>query len=142
MKAKRKILVAMMVSGLGVIASADNSYSGSNYMHNMQGRDMRHMQNTNMSDKTIRMVEVDTVRSMQSALKDEGYKVRVDGVVGPNTQQAIREFQTDRELSITGKINSETLSALGVGNSYREPASVEEEALPVELMNDHPMRNE
>lgn len=121
----KKMLIVLIVSGLGVVASANNSSSSSN----------------TMSDKTIRMVEVDTIRSTQRALKDEGYNVKVDGVLGPNTQQAIREFQTDRELSITGKLNSETLSALDVNSSYREPASVEEDA-PVDLMNDHPMRNE
>jgi len=56
-----------------------------------------------------------TVRSAQSALNDKGYDVgRVDGQWGPNTQSAVRRFQSERGLTQSGRLDSATLTALGV----------------------------
>ncbi len=55
-----------------------------------------------------------TVRSVQEALKAKGYNVgAVDGVMGVQTQTALKQFQTDNNLPI-GNFNIETLKALGV----------------------------
>lgn len=35
----------------------------------------------------------ESVRMMQQALQNEGYDVQVDGIWGPNTQQALNQFQ-------------------------------------------------
>jgi peptidoglycan hydrolase-like protein with peptidoglycan-binding domain len=37
----------------------------------------------------------------------------VDGISGPETQNAIRSYQIDRGLPVTGRIDSEFLSDLG-----------------------------
>jgi murein L,D-transpeptidase YcbB/YkuD len=56
-----------------------------------------------------------TVRSAQQALNDRGYDVgAVDGVYGPNTQDAVVRFQQAQGLSQTGTLDAPTLSALGV----------------------------
>lgn len=55
-----------------------------------------------------------TVRSVQKALVAKGYTVGpVDGVMGLQTQTALKQFQTDNGLPI-GNLNIETLKALGV----------------------------
>jgi len=55
-----------------------------------------------------------TVRNVQRALKDKGYNVgAVDGVMGVQTQTALKQFQTDNGLPI-GNFNIETLKALGI----------------------------
>jgi len=55
-----------------------------------------------------------TVRSVQSALTDKGYTVGpIDGVMGLQTQTALKQFQTDNGLPI-GNLNIETLKALGL----------------------------
>lgn len=55
-----------------------------------------------------------TVISVQRALKDKGYTVGpIDGVMGLQTQTALKQFQTDNSLPI-GNLNIETLKALGV----------------------------
>ena len=57
----------------------------------------------------------ETVRNTQSALNARGYDAgAVDGLWGPNTQSALRRFQTDRGLAPTGMIDDETRTALGV----------------------------
>ena len=37
-----------------------------------------------------------------------------DGVVGPKTNQALRDFQKSNNLQVTGRIDKKTASALGV----------------------------
>lgn len=55
------------------------------------------------------------VNEMQKALNEKGYAVgRVDGVVGPKTSNAIREFQSKEGLSATGQPDQQTLKALGI----------------------------
>lgn len=55
------------------------------------------------------------VNEMQRALNEKGYAVgRVDGVVGPQTSNAIREFQRKEGLSATGQPDQQTLKALGI----------------------------
>jgi len=56
-------------------------------------------------------------RSIQQALNDNGYNVAVDGIWGPNTESALRQFQASRNLPQTGSADSQTLAALGVSGS-------------------------
>ena len=57
----------------------------------------------------------DKVKEVQSALKSKGMDPGPeDGVLGPKTQQAIREFQKSNNLQATGRIDDKTASALGV----------------------------
>jgi len=58
------------------------------------------------------------VRDVQGRLSALGYAVgTVDGYYGPNTANALRQFQADAGLPVTGKINDETVAALGAQNS-------------------------
>jgi Putative peptidoglycan binding domain/YMGG-like Gly-zipper len=60
------------------------------------------------------------VRSAQQALNDKGYSVgTVDGMMGPNTESAVRQFQQLRGLPQTGTLDSATLAALGVSQQSR-----------------------
>lgn len=56
----------------------------------------------------------DDVRKLQQALADQGQDVDVDGIWGPNTQTALREFQRQQGIDATGQPDQETLSALDV----------------------------
>lgn len=56
------------------------------------------------------------VQDVQSELQRLGYDVgRVDGVWGKRTQQALMEFQRDRNLVASGRIDGQTLAALEAG---------------------------
>ena len=48
----------------------------------------------------------------QARLSELGYEVTVDGVFGEGTEQAVRKFQKDRGLNVTGDLNSDTREAL------------------------------
>lgn len=56
-----------------------------------------------------------TVRSVQQSLSARGYDVGpVDGVWGPSTESALRQFQQSQGLPQTGDLDPRTLAALGV----------------------------
>jgi photosystem II stability/assembly factor-like uncharacterized protein len=79
----------------------------------------------------------DTVRKAQQALERAGYEIGTpDGQMGPRTVAAIKRFQTDRYLSVSGQLDETTLAALGVasGNSGSALAHVAALTDPVNAM--------
>jgi peptidoglycan hydrolase-like protein with peptidoglycan-binding domain len=53
------------------------------------------------------------VREVQRQLDKAGYPIAsADGVMGPKTETAIRNFQRDKGLNATGELNDETMKAL------------------------------
>jgi lipid-binding SYLF domain-containing protein/peptidoglycan hydrolase-like protein with peptidoglycan-binding domain len=68
-----------------------------------------HGKNTGMSKQ---------VREVQTALKQQGFDPGpADGVMGPMTTTALRNFQSHNQLEVTGKIDDKTQVALGVQGS-------------------------
>jgi photosystem II stability/assembly factor-like uncharacterized protein len=60
----------------------------------------------------------DRVRQAQAALDRAGYEIGTpDGQLGPRTIAAIKRFQTDRYLPVTGQLDETTMAALGVTNA-------------------------
>ena len=60
----------------------------------------------------------DSVLRAQEALVAAGYHLgEPDGKAGPTTTAAVKKFQGDRHLPVTGKLDAITLAALGVGKS-------------------------
>lgn len=57
----------------------------------------------------------DTVRQAQQALKDKGYDPGpVDGIDGPLTRAAVRNYQEKENISADGRLGPKTLDSLGV----------------------------
>ena len=53
--------------------------------------------------------------SVQEELVQKGYNPgAVDGVIGPQTRNAIGQFQSDHRLPVTGDLNPATISAMGL----------------------------
>lgn len=65
------------------------------------------------------------VRQVQQALKDKGHDPGpIDGVMGPQTKQALQGFQQAQGISGAGELDQQTLAALGVqGDSLASNAS-------------------
>jgi peptidoglycan hydrolase-like protein with peptidoglycan-binding domain len=59
-------------------------------------------------------VDSGTVREVQKELRDRGQRIGIDGVMGPRTQAALRQFQKAENLVPTGRLDRRTLVALGV----------------------------
>jgi len=61
------------------------------------------------------------VRDVQHKLADMGYNPGpVDGIVGPKTRSALRSFQKDKNLQVTGRIDADTRSAMNLGSQGNE----------------------
>lgn len=52
------------------------------------------------------------VKWVQSKLNSKGCKTRIDGAEGPKTAEALKCFQKQAKLSITGEIDASTVDAL------------------------------
>jgi hypothetical protein len=57
----------------------------------------------------------DTVRAEQQALKDKGFDPGpIDGVDGPRTRSALKDYQKQQNLTADGVAGPKTLASLGV----------------------------
>ena len=66
------------------------------------------------------------VRAAQMALRDKGHDPGpIDGVMGPRTSAAIRDFQQKENLSATGQLDAETRSKLMAGASTSSTPSTD-----------------
>jgi peptidoglycan hydrolase-like protein with peptidoglycan-binding domain len=55
------------------------------------------------------------VRQVQQALSSKGFDPgQIDGIYGPNTAKALRQFQRQENLKVNGEIDASTLSHLGI----------------------------
>jgi hypothetical protein len=55
-----------------------------------------------------------TVRALQEALNKQGITAKIDGVFGEETRAAIRQYQSQHHLPVTGEPDKATLDKLGV----------------------------
>lgn len=75
-------------------------------------------------------ISPNVVRNLQQELSDRGYQVGpVDGVWGSQTQQALANFQRDRNLQATGQIDRQTLAALGLDAQIGERPDLQQQRL-------------
>ena len=58
------------------------------------------------------------VKKLQEQLNSNGYKLDVDGVFGPKTQDAVRDYQKKNNLTIDGIVGQETWGAIEKQQSY------------------------
>ncbi len=76
-----------------------------------------------------------TVRDAQQALKDKGFDPGpVDGINGPKTRAAVRDYQTKENLNADGRLGPQTLDSLGVKAA---PADAEFHAAGSNLKNSY-----
>ena len=71
------------------------------------------------------------VKAVQQALKDQGHDPgAIDGVMGPKTQAALRDYQEKQGLKVTGRLDAETSAKLGVQKASSAPSSTSPAASP------------
>ena len=54
------------------------------------------------------------VKAVQEALDKAGMKLKADGIMGPKTRAAIKKYQKENGLKVTGKADKATMEKLGV----------------------------
>jgi peptidoglycan hydrolase-like protein with peptidoglycan-binding domain len=91
--------------------SARTNGSGSAKMDDSNASSAAHSQGGMANEEH----DTQRVQSVQQALKQKGYDAgAVDGRWGPNTQDALRQFQQSQGITPSGNLDAQTLSALGV----------------------------
>jgi peptidoglycan hydrolase-like protein with peptidoglycan-binding domain len=74
--------------------------------------------------QATQQLSADQVRQAQQQLKTAGlYQGSVDGIVGPETREAIGQFQAQKNLPRTGQLDSQTLAQLGGQSSMDQQNS-------------------
>ena len=84
-----------------------------------------------MSDKIQKKVagepvdrEQDPLKAAQKALQAKGYEVGdVDGKLGPKTRAAVKAFQKDEGLPVTGRLDTGTMARLRSGKADDRPSA-------------------
>ena len=79
------------------------------------------------------------LRAAQEVLKERGmYEGEVDGIMGPKTQAALREFQKKEGLQETGRLDQQTMARLGVDKTGAKGASSPAASPPTGAQKDQP----
>jgi peptidoglycan hydrolase-like protein with peptidoglycan-binding domain len=75
-------------------------------------------ESTSMSQQQAGQHDAETIKQVQQALKDKGHEPGpIDGIAGPRTQAALKDFQKAQGSEATGQLDDQTLSALGVSGA-------------------------
>jgi len=61
-----------------------------------------------------------TVKAFQEALNKQGIAVKADGLLGDDTRAAIRQYQSQHHLPVTGEPDKATLDKLGIAEQKSE----------------------
>jgi len=82
-------------------------------------RNMNRSSNFNKIDSNRRVghsnMNQDLVKEVQEKLNDRNFTTgKADGIYGPRTSAAIRDYQRSENLQVTGRLNQETLQAMGI----------------------------
>jgi peptidoglycan hydrolase-like protein with peptidoglycan-binding domain len=72
---------------------------------------------------------LDAVRKLQQSLNEKGHDAgKEDGLIGPKTESALRDFQQSQGMQATGEIDAETLTALGIDSSEFAAFGIKEDS--------------
>jgi len=124
-------IVSSLIGGMGGVSELGSSFEGDGVQTASSGEIVSDVTSAEDITRTpglmvkpkIRPKSIE-VKAVQSALTKLGYNPNgVDGVIGGGTQRAIRKFQKQNGLPVTGEMTKETQSAILSDNapSYFDP---------------------
>jgi peptidoglycan hydrolase-like protein with peptidoglycan-binding domain len=64
--------------------------------------------------KAAKPAPTQMMKTVQEALNKEGFKLKVDGLMGKHTRAALKNYQKKNALKVTGTPDEATLAKLGV----------------------------
>ena len=101
------------------VRAVKNEMTYKDHSRSAMSRDMRHDGMRRNGDMR-HAAGGEKVRAMQEALKTKGFDPGpIDGIHGPQTTQAVKDYQRAENLSVTGRGDSATLNKLGVEPGVR-----------------------
>jgi peptidoglycan hydrolase-like protein with peptidoglycan-binding domain len=95
-------------------ANPDNMANTNMANTNMANTNMANtgMANTSMTSQNPGKMSRQTVRHVQEFLAGDGHKVAIDGVWGPATEAALKSYQKQDGLTVTGQLDQSTRSQM------------------------------
>lgn len=78
------------------------------------GQQQPGMQQQQLGAAPEQALDEELVRDIQQQLSAQGHQLQVDGVYGPETRQALQQFQQQQGIQPRGQVGLETLAALGI----------------------------
>jgi Putative peptidoglycan binding domain len=70
------------------------------------------------------------IKALQEALKKQGLTTETNGVLDDATRNALRRFQTQHHLTVTGEADQATLAKLGIADQASSPPSTTDQTPP------------
>ncbi len=114
----RTLILLLASAALSVPAVAQQSPQGTSNEPQgaMQRQDAMQgpSQPSYMPSQSVVNLNTSEVRQLQQELRKQGFKAGpADGILGPRTEAALRQFQQQKGLHVTGQPDQQTLAALG-----------------------------
>src|SRR5437764_2408644 len=109
----------ILVSALGTFVAAYQEPVSQSQPHPSGTVVNKNSRNTELQPVTKAVgITPDIIRTAQQKLNNKGYKAGpATGRMNAQTRHAIHNFQKDEKLTVTGRLNENTLSHLNVGGS-------------------------
>jgi Putative peptidoglycan binding domain len=122
---KIPVAAALAISSLASLAacsSYDNGYYGAGYYGAQPSR-------VSYVSPQPPALSPNMIQQVQSRLQQAGnYNGRIDGVWGPATESAVRNYQQQHNLNPTGQLDGSTLAALNLGGARQTYGSAQPNA--------------
>jgi hypothetical protein len=100
---------------VGSLMAAGEQESGKSRSQSASQMEQSGQQQSQQLAGAGQQLDSEQIRQVQQALQEKGANPGpVDGIMGPKTQQAIKQFQQDNGIAATGRLDSQTLQALEV----------------------------
>ena len=124
MTLKHIVAAVAAISATGALAAGDPSHQ------RPSSQSSSGSSSTAQAQASGQLQSPEVVKQVQQQLNQKGYEVgSADGQAGPRTQAGVKKFQESQKLNATGRIDQQTLAALGIneqdatGGFGRSPAS-------------------
>jgi peptidoglycan hydrolase-like protein with peptidoglycan-binding domain len=118
---KRIVMITTMAFIAGLFAAGQGLGAGEYEHGKASGSGSAQMEETQQQRMAAHPLDNNQVRELQKILKGKGFDAgAVDGILGPRTQQALRDFQKAEGLTATGNPDKETLQALSTDAKTQE----------------------
>lgn len=109
------IALAGAVSLISVPACANDRQPGEQTQRQQTERQPGQQMQTESGQEMQQQLSSEQIREAQEKLQQEGHSPgAIDGQWSPQTQAAVKEFQREKNLQVTGELDQETLKELGV----------------------------
>ena len=88
----------------------------SDLFSSVTGRPCKKVQDNSSFDRELKIGSGgDDVKILQQILKDQGYYLgKIDGKYGKRTARAVKDFQDDNDLTVTGNVDAETIGKITI----------------------------